>query len=140
MTTTMTATEATLPGASLPELKKQMVIQTMRSHAWAGRNPVHWNPEFAAREGLAAPAATGRMSSAFLSEMCLLFFGPSFLRGGRIYCRYVRPVHAGDLITVRGTVRDRSVVGDRIRLTVDIWCENDEGVQVTTGWAESDVT
>jgi acyl dehydratase len=77
------------------------------------------------------------MTSASLAEVCVDYFGPAFFEGGRIRCKFIHPVYAGDVITARGTVRAVTAAGDRPRVTLDLWAENQDGRKVVAANAES---
>jgi len=36
---------------------------------------------------------------------------------------------------VRGRVKSREAEGDRVRVTVEVWCENQDGVKTMVGTA-----
>jgi len=65
-------------GFVLDGVKKKAAIQLMGSRLWGRFNPNHWDPVYAAETGLAAPIQTGEMSSAYISEMCVNYFGANF--------------------------------------------------------------
>jgi acyl dehydratase len=48
---------------------------------------------------------------------------------------FTKPVLAGDTLTVRGRVKSREPEGARMRVTVDVWCENEQGVMTMVGTA-----
>ncbi|MFH1091215.1 MAG: MaoC family dehydratase [Pseudomonadota bacterium] len=133
------ATKDTPVGFELSPVKKQAVIQLMGSRHWGRENPLHFDPVFAKKEGLRAPIQTGEMSSAYLAEMCVNFFGPDFFKDSRIYCKYIKPIFAGDVVTTHGIVREKTPKGKGFRLKVEIWCDNAEGEMKTVGWAEANV-
>jgi len=62
-------------GFELEGVKKKAAIQLMGSRLWGRFNPNHWDPVYAHQTGLAAPIQTGEMSSAYISEMCVNYFG-----------------------------------------------------------------
>lgn len=126
-------------GHELAGVKKQATIQLMGSRLWGRFNPNHWDPPYAAQTGLIAPIQTGEMSSAYLSEMCVLNFGRHFFQGSRIVCKYVASTYAGETISTHGVVREKKSVGERCRFTVDIWSQNEAGEKKTVGWVEVEV-
>jgi hypothetical protein len=71
-----------------------------------------------------------------MSEMLVNFFGPEWLRGGRISQVFIRPgVQEGDRVTCHGTIVETTKVKDGVRLFLDIWMEKGEGIKVVTGKA-----
>ena len=67
-------------GYELTPVKREAVIQLMGSRHSGRENPIHFDPVFAAKEGLKAPIQTGEMSSACLAEMCVNFYGKISLK------------------------------------------------------------
>ena len=48
---------------------------------------------------------------------------------------FIKPVVVGDTLTVRGRVKSRETEGDDVRVTVEVWCENQDGVKTMVGTA-----
>jgi acyl dehydratase len=70
------------------------------------------------------------------------FAGVGFVKGGKIAVSFIKPVVVGDTLTVHGTIKSRAREGDKTRVTVEIWCENQDGVKTMVGTAsgfESDL-
>ena len=132
-------TRDTPVGYELIGVKKKAAIQLMGSRVWGRFNPNHWDPVYAAETGLKAPIQTGEMSSAYLAEMCVNYFGRSFFTGARMVCKYIAPVAANEVITTHGVVREKTPKGDGFRIKVEIWAENEAGEKKTVGWVEADV-
>ncbi|MES2492458.1 MAG: MaoC family dehydratase [Pseudomonadota bacterium] len=126
-------------GYELGPIRKQAAIQLMGSRLWGRFNPNHWDPAYAAATGLDAPIQTGEMSSAYIAEMCVNHFGAAMFVGARVVCKYVASTKAGEVITVRGVVREKQSQPDGCRFTVDVWCENQAGEKKTVGWVEATV-
>lgn len=129
----MTFTAADLePGKILPlELEKDMLIQLMRSRAWGGSNPLHWDAEFAQERGFPAPVATGQMSSAYLAQLCVECFGTAMFSDSTLAVKFISPIYAGDHLTIGGRVSDLKSQGDRTRVEVDLWCNRQDGTTAT---------
>jgi acyl dehydratase len=121
------ATKDTPVGFELDGVKKQAIIQLMGSRHWGRRNPIHWDPVTSANHGLKAPIATGMMSSAYLAETLVNFFGAAFFENATMEGKFIKPICAGEVITTRGIVRERIPEGDKVRLRVELWAENEEG-------------
>jgi acyl dehydratase len=126
-------------GFELIGVKKKAAIQLMGSRLWGRFNPNHWDPVYAAETGLKAPIQTGEMSSAYLAEMCVNYFGADFFRGARMQCKYVASTFANEVVTTFGVVRDKTPKGDGFRFKVDIWVDNEQGERKTVGFVEVDV-
>lgn len=126
-------------GFELVGVKKKAAIQLMGSRLWGRFNPNHWDPVYAAATGLKAPIQTGEMSSAYIAEMCVNYFGADFFRGARIQCKYVASTCANEVITTHGVVREKTPKGEGYRFKVEIWADNEEGETKTVGTVEVDV-
>ena len=102
----------------------------------AGTNPVDAKLRAnGSSAGLQAPIATGVMSSAFLSEMLTKAFGIDWIRSGSIDVKFIRPIYAGDTLTMRGRITGKSETSTGVRIALDIWCETQRGEPVTVGTA-----
>lgn len=132
-------TPATPVGFELTGVKKKAAIQLMGSRLWGRFNPNHWDPVYAAATGLKAPIQTGEMSSAYIAEMCVNYFGASFFKNARVVCKYVASTLANEVITTHGVVREKTPKGKGYRFKVDIWADNEAGEKKTVGWVEVDV-
>jgi acyl dehydratase len=127
-------------GFELIGVKKRAVIQLMGSRLWGRFNPNHWDPVYAARTGLRAPIQTGEMTSAYIAEMCVNYFGRHFFRNARFTCKYIASTFANDEITTHGVVREKTPTAGGARLRVEVWATNQAGEKTTVGWVEADVT
>ena len=139
MADTLAITRDTPVGFELTGVKKKAAIQLMGSRLWGRFNPNHWDPVNARETGLDAPIQTGEMSSAYLSEMCVNYFGAAMFTGARMQCKYVASTCANEIITTHGVVREKTPKGNGFRFTVDIWAENEAKEKKTIGLIEADV-
>ncbi len=126
-------------GFELEGVKKKAAIQLMGSRLWGRFNPNHWDPVYAHQTGLAAPIQTGEMSSAYISEMCVNYFGANFFKNARFVCKYVASTLANEVITTYGVVKEKIPKGAGFRFKVEFWASNEEGQTKTIGWTEVDV-
>lgn len=132
-------TRDTPVGFELVGVKKKAAIQLMGSRLWGRFNPNHWDPVYSAETGLKAPIQTGEMSSAYIAEMCVNYFGASFFKGTRVNCKYVASTYANDVITTGGVVREKTPKGDGYRFKVEVWASSEDGEKKTAGFVEVDV-
>jgi hypothetical protein len=126
-------------GFELIGVKKKAAIQLMGSRLWGRFNPNHWDPVYAAETGLDAPIQTGEMSSAYIAEMCVNYFGASVFTGARMQCKYVASTYANEVITTYGVVREKTPKGDGFRFKVEFWAQNEAEQKKTIGFIEADV-
>jgi acyl dehydratase len=132
----MASTE--LSNETIPVLTKtitQIKINQFESCGILDRQNIHNSPELAKqRLGTTYPIASGRMSVAFASETLRKFFGAEvFNHTGTVNLKFLRPVKEGDTITVGGTVNSRQEVDNGTLVTVDLYCENQNGDKTAIG-------
>jgi acyl dehydratase len=48
---------------------------------------------------------------------------------------FIKPVLAGDRLTVHGVVKEKRPDGGRTRVVVEVWCENQHGEKTAVGTA-----
>jgi len=99
----------------------------------------HTDPEDARMHGHSDAVVQGLCSAAYISEICVKFFGPSWLTTGRLSTAFIRPVIIGDTITASGLVKRFEDEGTRQRLWLDVWCKNQRGELTTVGRASAAV-
>jgi acyl dehydratase len=120
-------------GDELPALVKSISQRQIDCYSGARPRSIHTDPEWARKKGFAAPLAQGMMSTAYVSEMMVAFLGEGFVQGGRMAVKFVKPVLVGDTLTVRGRVRAKLPEDGRVRVEVECWCENQQGVTTMVG-------
>ncbi len=129
---------AELSNETIPVLTKtitQIKINQFESCGILDRQNIHNSPELAKqRLGTTYPIASGRMSVAFAAETLRKFFGAEvFNHTGTVNLKFLRPVKEGDTITVGGTVNSRQNVDNGTLVTVDLYCENQNGDKTAIG-------
>ena len=129
-------------GAKLPTFRKTIVQRQIDCFSGVRPNSIHTDDEWARKKGFRAPLAQAMMSTAYVSQLMVDFLGEGFVKGGKMSVAFIKPVVVGDTLTVHGTVKSRETEGDRTRVTVEVWCENQDGVKTMVGTAsglESDL-
>jgi acyl dehydratase len=96
---------------------------------------IHTDDEVARRAGLPRALAQGRYPVAYISERLLEFFGRGWLEGGKIDVAMVKSIFPGDTVSVRGVVTAKEPEGERLRISLDVWLENQDGEKATVGVA-----
>jgi acyl dehydratase len=122
-------------GAELPPLTKTIAQRQIDCYSGVRPNSIHTDAEWARRKGFRAPLAQAMMSTAYVSQLMTQAMGQGFVRGGKMSVSFIKPVIVGDTLTVRGRVRSREPEGDATRVTVEVWCENQDGVKTMVGTA-----
>ena len=120
---------------TLPTLEKQISQRKIDVYSGVKPHSIHTDEAWARRKGFKAPLAQGMMSTAYVSEMMTAFLGAGFIKGGRMSMAFTQPVYAGDRLTVHGVVKETRAEGDATRVTVDVWCENQDGTTTAIGTA-----
>lgn len=126
------------PGTAIPSVTKAITEKSILEFESTGildRQNIHNDPELAAKRlGTTYTLASGRMSITFASECLRKFFGPeAFNHTGTVNLKFLRPVKAGDTITVTGTVSGSEDTADGTKVSVDVFCDNQDGNRTAVG-------
>jgi acyl dehydratase len=124
-------------GDEVPSLTKTIAQRQIDCYSGVRPHSIHTDPEWARKKGFKAPLAQGMMSTAYVSQLMMQFAGAGFVKGGRMSVSFIKPVLVGDTLTVRGRVKSREAEGERTRVTVEVWCENQDGVKTMVGTASA---
>mgnify|MGYP001312200040 FL=1 len=122
-------------GAELAPRVKPIAQRQIDCYSGVRPKSIHTDAEWAKKKGFAAPLAQGLMSTAYVSQMMVDFLGEGFVKGGRISASFIKPVLAGDTLTMHGAVKSKDAEGAQTRVTVEFWCENQQGVKTMVGTA-----
>jgi acyl dehydratase len=122
-------------GAELPPLVKNVEQRRIDCFSGVRPNSIHTDPEWARRKGFRAPLAQAMMSTAYVSQLMMQLVGQGFVKGGKMSVSFIKPVIVGDTLTVRGRVKSREPEGGNVQVTVEVWCENQDGVKTMVGTA-----
>ena len=122
-------------GAALPPLAKTISQRQIDCYSGVRQKSIHTDPEWAKAKGFAAPLAQGMMSTAYVSEMMVQLLGEGFIKGGKMAVKFIKPVLAGDTLTMQGCVKSKEPEGERMRIVVEFSCENQHGVKTMVGEA-----
>jgi len=131
----MQTAESIKVGDKLPPLNKPISQRQIDAYSGVRPHSIHTDPEWARKKGFAAPLAQGMMSTAYVSQMMVQFLGEGFVKGGKMSVAFIKPVLAGDTLTMRGEVKSKAAEGANTRVTVELWCENQHGVKTMVGSA-----
>jgi 3-hydroxybutyryl-CoA dehydratase len=100
---------------------------------------IHTDHEYARKQGLPAAIADGMHSTNWISALLTEHFGAGYIAGGALRTKYVRPVVVDVAITPCAAVVERDEQADHVRLRLDVWCEDPDGVRLTVGDASVSV-
>jgi 3-hydroxybutyryl-CoA dehydratase len=129
-----TADQLTI-GTELPPLKKTISQRQIDCYSGVRPKSIHTDVEWAKQKGFRAPLVQALMSTAYVSQMMMSWLGEGFVRGGKISASFIKPVIVGETLTARAVVTSLDDVGGRPRVTVECWCENQDGVKTLVGSA-----
>jgi 3-hydroxybutyryl-CoA dehydratase len=123
---------------TIPSVTKKITTDSILQFESCGildRENIHNNPELAAKRlGTTYAIASGRMSVTFAAESLRKFFGPAvFNHTGTVNLKYLRPVKDGDTITVTGAVTGSEEVAGGTKVSVDLFCDNQNGDRTAVG-------
>ena len=126
------------PDQKIPSLTKKITTDSILQFESCGildRENIHNNPELAARRlGTTYTIASGRMSVTFAAESLRKFFGPDvFNHTGTVNLKFLRPVKDGDTITVTGAVSGKEEIEGGTKVSVDLFCDNQNGDRTAVG-------
>ena len=122
-------------GTELGPITKRTSLDKSRLYqGWPAVRNRHTDYEAAQASGLREPNMMGAQTAEYLGELLLKFFGEGYL-GGTLSMSFLGFVTPGDVVEAKGVVTGREVEGERVRLLLDVWVENDQGQKVLAGRA-----
>jgi len=131
----VTASRDLAVGAELEPVTKHMTLDKSRIYqGWPTTRNRHCDYEAAHATGLAAPNLNGAQTADVLGELFIKFFGEGYL-GGTLAFNLIGQVQMEDTLTARGVVTAIEPEGDRVRLRLDVWVENQRAEKILVGSA-----
>jgi acyl dehydratase len=74
------------------------------------------------------------MQLSFAAEALRHAFSPEvFNHHGTLDLRFIKPVVAGDTVTAKGKVTERQAEAKGTRVSLEVWCENQNGDKTAIG-------
>ena len=131
----MAIAEAIGVGRELPALVKELAQRRIDVYSGVRPRSIHTDEDWARQKGFRTTLAQGMMSTAYVSEMMTRLLGAGFVKGGTMSMAFIKPVYAGDRLTVHGVVRETRPEGAGTRVVVEVWCENQHGEKTAVGTA-----
>jgi len=122
-------------GQELPSLVRQPTQRRIDAYSTVRAHSIHSDETWAQAKGFRTCLAQGMMSTAYVSDMMTRLLGSGFVKGGTMSIAFVKPVYAGDRLTVRGAVKDKRQEDGRTRVIVEVSCTNQHGQQTAIGTA-----
>jgi 3-hydroxybutyryl-CoA dehydratase len=131
----MATTTGATTGEKLPDLVKEVAQRKIDVYSGVRPKSIHTDESWARGKGFPTCLAQAMMSTAYVSEMMTRFVGAGFVKGGTMSMTFIKPVLAGDRLTLHGVVTEKRPEGGRTRVFVDVWCENQHGEKTAVGTA-----
>ena len=131
----MAVTEAIAVGQQLPTLVKEISQRQIDTYSGVRPNSIHTDEAWARKKGFRTTLAQGMMSTAYVSEMMTQLLGAGFIKGGTMSVAFIKPVYAGDRLTVHGVVKEMRPESGGTRVVVLVSCENQHGEKTAAGQA-----
>jgi 3-hydroxybutyryl-CoA dehydratase len=122
-------------GQVLPSLTKEIAQRKIDAYSGVKPRSIHTDEAWAREKGFRAPLAQAMMSTAYVSELMTQLLGAGFVKGGTMAMTFIKPVYAGERLTVHGVVTDLRPENGTTRVVVDVWCEDQEGDKTAIGTA-----
>lgn len=122
-------------GQVLPSLTKEIAQRKIDAYSGVKPRSIHTDEAWAREKGFRAPLAQAMMSTAYVSELMTQLLGAGFVKGGTMFMTFIKPVYAGERLTVHGVVTDVRPEDGATRVVVDVWCEDQEGDKTAVGTA-----
>jgi acyl dehydratase len=120
-------------GDELPTIARQFRLDDFKR---ADEQTIHTDVEAARREGLTAPVAVGPQIASLIFRQLRAAFGRGWFEGGSCSLTFRRQVLVTDFCVARGKVTGRLDEPDGgVRVSCDVWVENQHGEHVIVGAA-----
>ena len=122
-------------GQTLPSLVKEISQRQIDVYSGVRPRSIHSDDAWARQKGFRTCLAQGMMSTAYVSQMMVKLLGPGFTCGGTMSMAFIKPVYAGDRLTVRGVIKERQPENGGTRVVVEVSVENQHGEKTAVGHA-----
>lgn len=96
---------------------------------------IHTSEEMAKSAGLPGIVVEGLQVYASISKLMTNFFGEGWVRGGKLSVTFIKIMMPGDTITIKAVVKEKTPEDSATRITLDVWCENQESEKTVVGMA-----
>jgi hypothetical protein len=122
------------PGQEIPPLRK-IAYQRALDEGRFSSTSIH-NDEYTRSQGYAGALMSAYVLCGYMSELLVGFFGPDWLRGGRLSLTFIGGgVQQRDPVTCRGIIVETSEEADGLRHRLELRMEKGPGTQVIAGEA-----
>ncbi len=101
---------------------------------------IHIDADYARTQGFPNAVATGLITTAWVEAELRDLFGIGYLEGGKLTNKFIKPVFADDIVTIKMSLKEKVPEGSAIRFTLDISCCNQKGEPFVVGFGSGLVT
>lgn len=101
---------------------------------WPEKN-LHTDLNAANAAGLAEIVVSGTQWEGYLVGLMLELFGMAWLHHGQLDIKIPRSVRIGETIQPKARLESRMVEAGTLRVSLKVWCENQDAVEVLVGTA-----
>jgi hypothetical protein len=123
--------------AGLLEGKRHLVTPEQCDRFVGEVRNYHNDPAESLKLGFPEVVVVGSLSSCFVSDLMSREFGEGWWCGGRMDLNFISVLWAGEAVTAKGAIRERSREGNLWRVQLDVWTEKDDGTKTTAGTASA---
>jgi acyl dehydratase len=126
------------PDPNLPELVQTVTQAQLDRYARASgdRNPLHWDPEFAAGTRFGGIIAHGMLTLALVAEMMSARFGKPWQESGSLKVRFKGAAYVGDEVETWGRLTREEQQESQRRVTFSVGVRNRRtGSEIISGTA-----
>jgi 3-hydroxybutyryl-CoA dehydratase len=131
---TRVETTATV-GQALPPIVKEVSQRLIDVYSGVRPRSIHTDEAWARQKGFRTCLAQGMMSTAYVSQLMVKLVGTGFASGGTMSMAFIKPVYAGDRLTVHGVIKDKQSDNGVTRVVVEVWVENQRSEKTAVGHA-----
>ena len=97
---------------------------------------IHTDPEYAKSQGFPGVNADGMILTNWCSAMMVEHFGMDYVERGELRTKFIKPVYLDTVVHVRGRVLAIDSADGGTRYSLDVWCEDANGVKLVDGDAK----
>jgi acyl dehydratase len=101
---------------------------------WPEKN-LHTDLKAANDAGLSTVVVSGTQWEGYLVGLLVEVFGTAWFAGGQLDIKIPRSVKIDETVQPKARVEAREQEGERVRIALSVWCENQDGEQVLVGTA-----
>lgn len=116
-------------GCELPAIRRRITQERINAFAElsGATDPIHLDPEYAAKTEFKSTLAHGLMLAGYISEVLYESFGEPWLSNGTMSIKFAAPVKVGEQITTEGIIESVETIGNKKKVICYTTCYNEKG-------------